>query len=135
MAKRPRAVAVSLAGIYPLVLAIQIAAIAAAAAQSTQPAGSRQPPLMDREKEIALALSACPPSVASKAAVYVLDESGYAKVREGQNGFTAIVQHSLPNSQEPRCMSAEGTRTHLPRVLKVAELRAEGKTPRKSSAL
>jgi hypothetical protein len=32
---------------------------------------------MDRPKEIALALSACPASVASKAAVYVLDESGY----------------------------------------------------------
>jgi hypothetical protein len=81
---------------------------------------------MDRQKEIALALSACPPSVASKAAVYVLDKSGYVKVRDSQNGFTAIVQHSLPTAQEPRCMDAEGTRTHLPRVLKVAELRAQG---------
>jgi hypothetical protein len=55
---------------------------------------------MDRQKEIALALSACPPSVA-KAAVYVLDKSGYVKARDSQNGFTAIVQHSLPISQEP----------------------------------
>ena len=47
---------------------------------------------MDRQKEIALALSACPPSVASKAAVYVLDRAGYIKVRDGENGFTAIVQ-------------------------------------------
>jgi len=83
---------------------------------------------MDHQKEIALALSACPPSVASKAAVYVLGKSGYIKVRDSQNGFTAIVQHSLPTSQEPRCMDAEGTRTHLPRVLKVAELRAQGKS-------
>jgi hypothetical protein len=84
---------------------------------------------MDRQKETALALSACPPAVASKAAVYVLDKSGYVKVRESQNGFTAIVQHSIPTSQEPQCMDAEGTRTLLPRYLKVAELRARGKSP------
>ena len=79
-------------------LAAQIAVSASAVAQSTQAAGSQQPPLMDRQKEIALALSACPPSVASKAAVYVLDMSGYVKVRDSQNGFTAIVQHALPTS-------------------------------------
>ena len=110
-----------------LALAAQ-SAVGTALAQSTQTAGS-QPPLMDRQKEIALALSACPQSVASKAAVYVLETSGYVKVRESQNGFTAIVQHSQPTSQEPQCMDAEGTRTFLPRYLKVAELRAQGKTP------
>ncbi len=86
------------------------------------------PPLMDRQKEIALALSACPAAVAEKAGVYALETTGYVKVRESQNGFTAIVQHSLPTSIEPRCMDAEGTRTHLPRILKVAELRAQGKS-------
>jgi hypothetical protein len=91
-------------------------------------AGDQQPPLMARDREVALALSACPPAVASKAAVYVLEKTGYVKVRDSQNGFTAIVQHSLPHSQEPRCMDAEGTRTHLPRVLKVAELRAQGRS-------
>jgi len=110
------------------VLAALVAASASAAARSRQDAASQQPPTMERQKEIALALSACPPSVASKAAVYVLDKSGYVKVRDSQNGFTAIVQHSLPTSQEPRCMDAEGTRTHLPRILKVAELRAQGKS-------
>ena len=113
---------------FSLGLAAQIAVGASAAAQSTQPAGSQLPALMDRQKEIALALSACPPSVASKAAVYVLDKSGYIKVQDSHNGFTAIVQHSLPTSQEPRCMDGEGTRTHLPRILKVAELRAQGKS-------
>ena len=110
-------------------LAAQIAATVSAAAQSTQAAASEPPPLMDQQKEIALALSACPPSVAGKAAVYVLDKSGYIKVRDSQNGFTAIVQHSLPTSQEPQCMDAEGTRTLLPRFLKVAELRGQGKSP------
>jgi hypothetical protein len=119
----------SLIHICSLGLATLLAVSASAAAQSMPAAGSQQPPLMDRQKEIELALSACPPSAASKAAVYVLERSGYVKVRDIQNGFTAIVvQHSLPTSQEPRCMDAEGTRTHLPRILKVAELRAQGKS-------
>jgi hypothetical protein len=109
-------------------LAAAIALSMLAAAQSTQAAESQQPPLMDRQREIALALSACPPSVARQAAVYVLDKSGYVKVRDSRNGFTAIVQHSPEPNRGPRCMDAEGTRTHLPRILKVAELRAQGKS-------
>ena len=81
-----------------------------------------------QKAEVALALSACPPAVAKGAAVYVLGQSGYVKVRDSQNGFTALVQHTVPAAQEPRCMGAEGTRTWLPRILKVAELRAEGKS-------
>lgn len=91
-------------------------------------AEARQPAPMERQKEIALALSACPPVVAPKAGVYVLEKSGYVKIREGENGFIAIVQHSLPTSQEPQCMDAEAARTFLPRMLKVAELRARGKS-------
>ena len=81
-----------------------------------------------QKAEVALALSACPPAVAKGAAVYVLGQSGYVKVRDSQNGFAALVQHTVPAAQEPRCMGAEGTRTWLPRILKVAELRAEGKS-------
>jgi hypothetical protein len=116
--------------------AIMLCALAAAmirsvAGQSTTKPGSvtNQLPLMDRQKEIALALSACPPSVGGKAAVYVLDRTGYIKVRDGENGFTAIVQHAVPTGQDPQCMDAEGTRTFLPRYLKVAEWRAQGKSP------
>jgi hypothetical protein len=108
-------------------LAAQIVACAGAAAQSAN-APSPVPQLLERQKEIALALSACPPAVAAKAAVYALENTGYVKVRDGDNGFTAIVQHSMPASQEPLCIDAEGARTYLPRVLKVAELRAQGKT-------
>jgi len=109
-------------------LAAHIAVSVSAVAQSTRAMGPQVPALMDRQKESTLALSACPPFVATKAAVYLLNNSGYVKVRDSQNGFTAIVQHSLPNSQEPQCMDAEGTRAFLPRVLKVAELRAQGKS-------
>lgn len=91
-------------------------------AQTTPAAATNQ------ETEMALALSACPPTVAKDAAVYVLGKSGYVKVRDGRNGFTAIVEHSVPGSQEPQCMDAEGTRSWLPRILMVAELRAAGKS-------
>jgi hypothetical protein len=119
----------SLIRIGLLGLTAQVTVSALAMAQSTQSASSQMPSLTDQQKEIALALSACPPFVANKAAVYVLEKSGYVKVRDGQNGFTAIVQHSKPTNQEPQCMDAEGTRTFLPRYLKVAELRAQGKGP------
>jgi hypothetical protein len=85
-------------------------------------------PLMDRQREIALALSACPAAVAENAGIYALEPLGYVKVRDSRNGFNAIVQHSGPGAQEPQCMDAEGTRTILPRILKVADLRAQGRS-------
>ena len=115
------------------VAAVLVSAIAAA--QSPVDAGRQTPQPMDRQKEIALALSACPAAVAPKAAVYVLEATGYMKVRESHNGFTAIVQHVMPTSREPQCMDTEGARTFLPRMLKVAELRAQGKTPQEIQSL
>ncbi len=103
----------------------QLTGSAAAFAQSAP--DSR--PSMTRDAEIALALSACPPNLAAQAAVYVIGKSGYIKVRDSGNGFTAIVQHSVPDAQEPQCMDEEGARTFLPRFLMVAELRARGKSP------
>jgi hypothetical protein len=82
-----------------------------------------------QDAEIALALSACPPAIAARAGVYVLGPAGYLKVRDGSNGFNALVQHSMPGAQEPQCMDAEGSRTVLQRYLKVAAWRASGKTP------
>jgi hypothetical protein len=109
-------------------LTLQCSSAAPALAQASPAAASRPLAMMDREKEIALALSACPPGLAEKAAVYVLGASGYIKVRESGNGFTAIVQHSVPSAQEPQCMDQEGARTFLQRMLLVAELRAQGKS-------
>jgi len=74
--RRWRTVCVGLAAV-----AAQIVVWSPAEAQSTPTAASSRPPVMDREKEIALALGACPASVAGKAAVYVLDTGGYRKVR------------------------------------------------------
>ena len=93
-----------------------------------QPRTGAQPP-MDQDAETALALSACPPAIATQAGVYVLRPTGYVKVREGSNGFNALVHHSMPGAQEPQCMDAESSRTVMVRYLKVAEWRASGKTP------
>lgn len=115
--------------LFAAAFAVPSFCIGSGIAQQATATLSQIPPLMDRQKEVGLALSACPPSVADRAAVYVLEKSGYVKVRDSQNGFTAIVEHALPISQDPQCLDAEGTRTLLPRYLKVAELRAQGKTP------
>ena len=101
--------------------------IAAVAAPPTA-AAVRAPALMDREAEVALALSAGFLAVASGAGVYALEKAGYVKVRDSRNGFVCIVDHRLPNAVEPQCMDAEGVRTLLPRMLLVASLRAQGKS-------
>jgi hypothetical protein len=121
-ARKPAAGIAIRAGL--VALAAQIGLHDPAAAQ-TDASG---PPLMDRQREIALALSACPLALASEAAVYVLEKTGYTKVRDSANGFTAIIQHSTPPQNEPQCMDAEGSRTILQRYLKVAEWRSQGKT-------
>jgi len=123
----------SLKAIGLLGLIGHIAFSSTARAQSGQLAGT--PRLLNRDKEIALALSSCPTAVASKAAVYVLEKSGYLRVRESASGFTAIVQHPSPTGQAPQCMDAEGTRTFLPRMLRVAELRAQGKTEAETQSI
>jgi hypothetical protein len=56
--------------------------------------GHRGPDRQKRER------SRLPAFVASKAAVFVLDEPGYVGPRQPE-GFKTIAQHSVPNSQEP----------------------------------
>src|SRR5262249_1085140 len=109
--------------ITPLILSIACASTALAEANVAE-----SPPLLDRAKETAAALSACPKATAAGAGAYVLERAGYVKVRDSQNGFTAMVHRTLPTSFEPQCLDAEGTRTRLPVYLKEAELRAQGKT-------
>lgn len=80
----------------------------------------------DREREIALAFEAGPPSVTAKAGVYIHDKTGLVKARDSENGFVCLVDHRIPRSVEPQCLDAEGVRTFLPRFQLVAALRAKG---------
>src|SRR5260370_28304966 len=94
-----------------------------------RPAASPQqlPELFPREKEIELALSAAPEHLRKGAGVYVLERSGFVKVRDSANGFTCIVNRDHPLNQKPVCFDAEGTATILPKILRVGELLMQGK--------
>jgi len=83
-------------------------------------------PLIPREDEIRLALSAGPEHLRNEAAVYALERGGYVRAREGTNGFTCLVEHDHPLSVEPICFDAEGSRTTLPAVLEKTRLREQG---------
>jgi len=83
---------------------------------------------LSREDRIRLAQSAAPPEISGKATVYLLERSGYVKVREGTNGFSCFVDRQTPWNSEPTCFDAEGTATTLPtRIFAEAE-RARGKS-------
>jgi hypothetical protein len=84
-------------------------------------------PTTDRDKEVALALEAGPPTVTAKAGVWVHDKTGYIKFRDSQNGFLCVVDHRIPAAVEPQCMDAEGVKTFFPKYQLVASMRAKGK--------
>ena len=105
-------------------LSIAMAASPAAA----QSRGEHRPPLLPEERQVALARSAGPAHVAGGAAIYVLRRGGYAKAHEGSNGHTCLVEHDHPRSIAPVCYDAEATRSILPGVLRIAELREGGLT-------
>ena len=87
---------------------------------------------MPRDQQIALAESAAPAEVSSKATIYFLGPKGYEKAREGTNGFSCFVgRHFVKATEttiEPQCFDAEGSRTLLLVYLHGEELRTNGKS-------
>jgi hypothetical protein len=81
-----------------------------------------------REERIKLAESAAPPEISSKATVYVLERSGYVKVRDGESGFSCVVDRQTPLNLEPTCFDAEGSATTLSTRIFAEECRAKGET-------
>lgn len=79
--------------------------------------------LLSQEREIALALTAAPPSVASDVDVYVLRRGGFVKVRSGSTGVSCLVERDHPKARYPICYDAEATRTILPSQLEVQAMR------------
>ena len=87
--------------------------------------------LMDRKREVTLALSAGPSAASQSCTVYVLEAHGYIIARQGTNDFSCIVERSDADHPEeilPTCYDPEGTHTILPVRLYVAELRSQGKS-------
>lgn len=101
-----------------------------------QAAAQELPKLYDasvpRERQIALAESAAPAEVSSKATIYILGLKGYEKAREGTNGFSCFVgRHFVKPTEttvEPSCFDAEGSRTLLQVYMRGEELRSIGKS-------
>jgi hypothetical protein len=87
---------------------------------------STRPEILERGKEVALALSAAPAHLRKGAGVYAFEKDGFVQVRASSNGFTCIVNRDHPLSRKPTCYDAEGAATILPKVLRVGELLARG---------
>jgi hypothetical protein len=83
---------------------------------------------LPREERIKLAESAAPPEISSKATVYLLERSGYVKVRDGSNGFSCFVDRQNPLNLEPTCFDVEGGATTLQSRFYAEEQRAKGKS-------
>lgn len=83
---------------------------------------------LPREERIKLAESAAPPEISGQATLYLLERSGYVKVRDGSNGFSCFVDRQTPWNSEPTCFDAEGTATTLLARLFVEAERANGKS-------
>jgi hypothetical protein len=82
---------------------------------------------LPREERIKLAESAAPPEISGKATVYLLEHTGYVKVRAGTNGFSCFVDRQTPLNMEPTCFDAEGSASTLLSRLYAEEQRAKGK--------
>lgn len=89
---------------------------------------------LSREEKIKLAESAAPAEVSGKATVYVLERTGYVKVRDGENGFTCFVDRQSPLNLEPTCFDAEGSATTFQSRLLAEEMRAKGKSEEEVAA-
>jgi hypothetical protein len=88
----------------------------------------RPSPLMDRDQEVATALSSAPPELRGSAGVYVLDPHGFVKVRESRNGFNCLIERRGTHLS-PMCYDAEGSRSTLEATLKRGELLMQGLDP------
>jgi hypothetical protein len=92
---------------------------------------------MPAQLEIQFALSALPPALRDKAAVYRLDPgSGYQLSQPGTSGVTCLVERTAWEQADfrndiyvPLCYDAEGTKTYLKVIMDVAALRIQGMSP------
>lgn len=84
--------------------------------------------VLDRQEEIALALSAAPSDVSTGARVLVWNGDGFDTARAGSTGVTCYVARSWPDSLEPHCFDEEGSATILPIHMRQMELWHAGKS-------
>ena len=84
--------------------------------------------ILDVDREVALARSAGLSPWNEEATIYVLGPAGYFKAKEGTNGFSCMVGRSDPGTRWSVCFDAVGSEAILPRYIREAEQRLQGKT-------
>jgi hypothetical protein len=95
--------------------------------------------MMERNAEIAMALSAAPPSISADAEVMVMGPHGYEVAVKGKNGFVCMVERGWtagvddpvfwnPKIRGPICFNPPGARFNVPITVKKTELVLAGRS-------
>ena len=95
--------------------------------------------MMERSAEIAMALSAAPPSISGDAEVMVMGRHGYEVAVKGKNGFVCMVERGWtagvddpvfwnPKIRGPICFNPAGARFIVPITIKKTELVLDGRS-------
>jgi hypothetical protein len=103
--------------IYPLVLSLVATAVCAEAGDFR--------PLTQRCEE-ALALSALPESLRSRANVYVWRNGDFEKTITSDGGFHCVVQRNHPDAIIPECVTSTGADSILQGIMVATRLTADG---------
>ena len=120
-----------------LVVILMVGAAWQAQAQSVKTPYPKMAPvdqyMMERSAEIAMALSAAPPSISRDAEVMVLGRHGYEVAVKGKNGFVCMVERGWtagvddpvfwnPKIRGPICYNPPGARFNVPITMKKTQL-------------
>jgi hypothetical protein len=101
--------------------------------------------MMERSAEIAMALSAAPPSISRDAEVMVMGRHGYEVAVKGKNGFVCMVERGWtanaddpvfwnPKARGPICFNPAAARFIVPITIKKTELILGGRSKEQMAA-
>ena len=101
--------------------------------------------MMERSAEIAMALSAAPPSISRDAEVMVMGRHGYEVAVKGKNGFVCMVERGWtanaddpvfwnPKARGPICFNPQAARYIVPITIKKTELILGGRSKEQMAA-
>ena len=108
----------------PLARLALAASLASLATLSPALATDRQG--LDKECEVAIALSALPKRLRADATVYALVDGEYGIAVEGDGPFTCVVERNDKDALIPQCMDAAGVDSLLPAILDRSRMSLDG---------
>jgi hypothetical protein len=79
-----------------------------------------------REVQVRIAKLAAPREITDHADIYVLARHGYELAERGDNGFSCMIEREKPDTMEPECYDAEGSRTTVKVRIYAEQQRANG---------